>query len=79
MKITGVRTKTVAPKGASEIATAGFSHDSLAEVRVSRTHRRLLRATAGFEDREDHRSLGTSISAITCIGVASLPSRYDLI
>ena len=31
-----------------------------AEVRVSRTHHRPLRATTGFEDREDHRSLGTS-------------------
>src|ERR1700679_1751550 len=50
----------------------------LAEVRVSRTHRRPLRATTGFEDREDHRSLGTSSSAITCRAAASLPSRYDL-
>src|ERR1700730_1817068 len=33
----------------------------LAEVRASRTHRRPLRTTAGFEDREDHRSLSTSI------------------
>jgi hypothetical protein len=35
----------------------------LAEVRVSRTHRRPLRTTAGFEDREDHRSLSTSNTA----------------
>jgi hypothetical protein len=33
----------------------------LAEARVSRTHRRPLRTTAGFEDREDHRSLSTSV------------------
>lgn len=33
---------------------------SLAEARVSRTHRRPLRTTTGFEDREDHRSLSTS-------------------
>ena len=33
----------------------------MAEVRVSRTHRRPLRTTAGFEDREGHRSPGTSI------------------
>ena len=50
---------------------------SMAEVRVSRTHRRPLRATIGFEDREDHRSPGTS-----CIEMrsetASLLSRYDL-
>jgi hypothetical protein len=32
----------------------------VAEVRVSRTHRRPLGATTGFEDREDHRSLSTS-------------------
>jgi len=32
----------------------------MAEVRVSRTHRRPIRTTAGFEDREDHRSPGTS-------------------
>jgi hypothetical protein len=51
----------------------------LAEVRVSRTHRRPLRATTGFEDREDHRSLGTSSSAITCSAAALLQSRYDLI
>jgi selenide, water dikinase len=35
----------------------------LAEVRVSRTHRRPLRTTTGFEDREDHRSLGTSCTS----------------
>jgi len=29
----------------------------VAEARVSRTHRRPSRTTAGFEDREDHRSL----------------------
>ncbi len=34
--------------------------DHLAEVRVSRTHRRPLRTTTGFEDREDHRNLSTS-------------------
>src|SRR5437868_4761579 len=33
----------------------------LAEARVSRTHRRPLRTTAGFEDREDHRSLSASV------------------
>ncbi len=33
----------------------------LAEARVSRTHRRPLGTTAGFEDREDHRSLSTSL------------------
>jgi len=33
----------------------------MAEVRVSRTHRRPLRTTTGFEDREDHRSLSTSL------------------
>src|SRR6266567_1849637 len=32
----------------------------VAEVRVSRTHHRLLRTTAGLEDREGHRSPGTS-------------------
>jgi hypothetical protein len=32
----------------------------LAEVRASRTHRRPLRTTTGFEDREDHRNLSTS-------------------
>jgi hypothetical protein len=32
----------------------------MAEVRVSRTHRRPMRTTAGFEDREGHRSPGTS-------------------
>jgi hypothetical protein len=35
----------------------------MAEVRVSRTHRRPLRATTGFEDREDHRSLSTSYTS----------------
>ena len=38
---------------------------SLAEVRVSRTHRRPLRTTTGFEDREDHRSLSTSSFAVS--------------
>src|SRR3984885_10958738 len=33
----------------------------LAEVRASRTHRRPLRTTPGFEDREDHRNLSTSL------------------
>jgi len=33
----------------------------MAEVRASRTHRRPLRTTTGFEDREDHRSLSTSM------------------
>jgi hypothetical protein len=37
-----------------------FALDKLAEVRVSRTHRRPLRTTTGFEDREDHRNLSTS-------------------
>src|ERR1700761_525865 len=32
----------------------------VAEVRVSRTHRRPMRTTAGFEDREGHRSPSTS-------------------
>jgi hypothetical protein len=33
----------------------------MAEVRVSRTHRRPLKTTAGFEDREGHRSPRTSV------------------
>ena len=42
---------------ACSVASAGRE---MAEVRVSRTHRRPLRTTTGFEDREDHRSLSTS-------------------
>jgi hypothetical protein len=34
----------------------------LAEVRASRTHRRPLRTTTGFEDREDHRNPSTSLA-----------------
>src|SRR5260370_23725809 len=34
----------------------------LAEVRASRTHRRPLRTTTGFEDREDHRNPSTSVA-----------------
>ena len=34
---------------------AGNARQKLAEARVSRTHRCPERATAGFEDREDHR------------------------
>src|ERR1700677_4741421 len=44
---------------------------NMAEVHVSRTHRRPLRTTTGFEDREDHRSLSTSLirtSAASSIG-----------
>jgi hypothetical protein len=32
----------------------------MAEVHVSRTHRRLEETTTGFEDREGHRTLRTS-------------------
>ena len=52
----------------SSIAHGGYGdvfYTTLAEVRVSRTHRRPLRTTTGFEDREDHRSLSTSWTAMT--------------
>jgi hypothetical protein len=39
---------------------APAQREDLAEVRASRTHRRPLRTTTGFEDREDHRNLSTS-------------------
>jgi hypothetical protein len=39
---------------------AGIVSIMVAEVRVSRTHRRPMRTTAGFEDREGHRSPSTS-------------------
>jgi hypothetical protein len=47
----------------------------VAEARVSRTHRRPLRTTAGFEDREDHRSLGTSVCSRTMLHVIPSASR----
>jgi hypothetical protein len=49
----------------------------LAEVRVSRTHRRPLGATTGFEDREDHRSPGTSIIEQPAALPHPLAGSYD--
>jgi hypothetical protein len=53
----------------------------LAEARVSRTHRHPLRTTAGFEDREDHRSLSTSVlltfSRVTPFMLHAIPQVED--
>ncbi len=58
-------------------AREDFALDKLAEVRASRTHRRPLRTTTGFEDREDHRNPSTSTQAAIegCLLIAYYVSR----